>query len=162
MIAIFNPKHWYQLSKTHVGQLLLKTPQWGSKWLTEWVTPEWQWKGHWLGGGSRRQRRGQGGEGCRVTRRRGSVTLSVSQGDGCTLLGPAAPPALSEEPAAPDTDTSSHTDRPNMTRLRSRHRQGLTACRDTTRKEGWREIRINANWICVSWTGQTGRSSVRA
>lgn len=46
----------------------------------------------------------------------GSVTLSVSQGDGCTLLGPAAPPALSEEPAAPDTDTGSHPDRPNMTR----------------------------------------------
>lgn len=72
--------------------------------------------------------------GCHVTRRRGSVTLSVSQGDGCTLLGPAAPPALSEEPAAPDTDTSSHTDRPNMTRLRSRHRRGLTAHGDTKRR----------------------------
>lgn len=46
------------------------------------------------------------------------MTLSVSQGDGCTLLGPAAPPALSEEPAAPDTDTGSHTDRPNTTRRR--------------------------------------------
>lgn len=52
----------------------------------------------------------------------GSVTLSVSQGDGCTLLGPAAPPALSEEPAAPDTDTGSHTDRPNTTRRRGQTR----------------------------------------
>lgn len=58
------------------------------------------------------------GGGCRVTTRTGSVTLSVSQGDGCTLLGPAAPPALTEEPAAPDTDTGSHTDSPNMTRRR--------------------------------------------
>lgn len=62
------------------------------------------------------------------------MTLSVSQGDGCTLLGPVAPPALSEEPAAPDTDTTSLTDRPNMTRLRSRHRRGLTAHRDTKRR----------------------------
>lgn len=46
------------------------------------------------------------------------MTLSVSQGDGCTLLGPAAPPALSEGPAAPDTDTGSRSDRPNTTRRR--------------------------------------------
>lgn len=79
------------------------------------------------------------------------MTLSVSQGDGCTLLGPAAPPALSEEPAAPDTDTRSHTDRPNMTRLRSRHRRGLTAHRDTERRRdmdgggGGRKKQINTN-----------------
>lgn len=78
------------------------------------------------------------------------MTLSVSQGDGCTLLGPAAPLALSEEPAAPDTDTSSHTDRPNMTCLHSRHRRGLTAHRDTERRRrteglqwGWRKEHIN-------------------
>lgn len=62
------------------------------------------------------------------------MTLSVSQGDGCTLLGPAAPLALSEEPAAPDTDTSSHTDRPNMTRLHSHHRRGLTEHREIERR----------------------------
>lgn len=75
----------------------------------------------------------------------GSVTLSVSQGDGCTLLGPAAPPALSEEPAAPDTDTSSHTDKPNMTHLCSRHRQGLTAHGDEMRRRdrGMTEERAN-------------------
>lgn len=73
------------------------------------------------------------------------MTLSVSQGDGCTLLGPAAPPALSEEPAAPDTDTSSHTDKPNMTSLCSRHRRGLTAHGDEMRRRdrGMTEERAN-------------------
>lgn len=80
---------------------------------------------------------------CHVTGRRGSVTLSVSQGDGCTLLGPAAPPALSEEPAAPDTDTHSHTDRPNMTCRRSHRRQGLMA-QAYREMEGLEEIYIES------------------
>lgn len=63
----------------------------------------------------------------------GSVTLSVSRGDGCTLLGPAAPAALSEEAAAPDTDTGSHTDRPNMTR---RHFQTRPDGAPTPSEEG--------------------------
>lgn len=58
------------------------------------------------------------------------MTLRVSLGDGCTLLGPAAPPALSVRPATPESDTSSPTERLNMTRLCFPHRRGLTACRD--------------------------------
>lgn len=82
------------------------------------------------------------GEGCHVTRRRGSVTLSVSQGDGCTLLGPAAPPALSEEPAAPDTDTSSHTDRPkhDSSPLSLQTRPDGTLRRQE--REGWKDLNL--------------------
>lgn len=129
----------------HVGQLLLR-----SQHLTEWVNDCWaatkkpMARGWWVGG-----KQDKGGW-CHVTGRRGSVTLSVSQGDGCTLLGPAAPPALSEEPAAPDTDTHSHTDRPNMTCHRSHRRLGLMAP-EKPRNGG---IRENVYWIVTSWTGR--------
>lgn len=104
-----------------------------------------------------------GGGECRVTRRRRSVTLSVSQGDGCTLLGPAAPPALSEEPAAPDTDIAAILTSQTwlVSALATDEAWRHTEMKWEGGTEGWlRREQINTNWICVWWNRQTIHSDV--